>query len=102
MTFDTLGLTHTCHNTDPPWTFPLSRLSEEDISEIQSEERFMIQQLESLMAEFDAKLSEVGGTLTSFVKEHWMPTMEEVLNTKDEGQDEEERRKMREIGVVLE
>jgi hypothetical protein len=98
MTFDTLGLTHTCHQ--PP--FFRSRLSEEDISQIQSEERIMIQQLESLMAEFDEKLSEVGGTLTSFVKEHWMPTMEEVLNTKDEGQDEEERRKMREIGVVLE
>jgi hypothetical protein len=98
MTFDTLGLTHTCHQ-------PLSlrsRRSEEDISEIQSEERFMIQQLESLMAEFDAKLSEVGGTLTSFLKGYWKPRMEEVLNTKDEGLDEEERRKMREIGVVLE
>jgi hypothetical protein len=101
MTFHTLGLTHTCHDSNPHWMLSHSRLSEEDISEIHSEERFMIQQLESLMAEFDAKLSEVGGTLTSFVKEHWMPRMEEVLNTKDEGLDEEERRKMRGIGVVL-
>jgi hypothetical protein len=97
MTFDTLGLTHTCHQR----MFLRSRLSEEDISEIQSEERFMIQQLENLMAEFDAKLSEVGGTLTSFLKEHWKPRMEEVLNAEDEALDEEERRKMREIGLVL-
>jgi hypothetical protein len=100
MTFDTLGLTHTCHNAKPPWILSHSRLSEEDISEIHSEERFMIQHLESLMAEFDAKLSEVGGTLTSFLKEHWKPRMEEVLNAKDEELDEE-RRKMRGIGVVL-
>jgi hypothetical protein len=62
----------------------------------------MIQQLESLMAEFDSKLSEVGGTLTLFLGEHWKPRMEEVLNADDETLDEEEQRKMREIGVVLE
>ena len=103
MTFDTLGLTHTCHRANPLWTAsPRPRLSKEDISEIQSEERFMIQQLESLMAEFDSKLSEVGGTLTLFLGEHWKPRMEEVLNADDETLDEEEQRKMREIGVVLE
>jgi hypothetical protein len=103
MTFDTLGLTHTCHRANPLWTAsPRPRLSKEDISEIQSEERFMIQQLESLMTEFDAKLSEVGGTLTLFLEEYWKPRMEEILNADDETLDEEEWRKMREIGVVLE
>ena len=98
MTFEALGLTHTCHREFWQGGTP----SEEEIWEIQSEERFMIQQLESLLAEFDAKLLEVGGTLASFLNEHWKPRMEGVLKAKDEVLDEEERRKMREIGVVLE
>jgi hypothetical protein len=77
-------------------------LSKEEIHEIRSEERFMLEQLESLMVEFEAKFVEVGGTLSSFLKEYWKPRMEEVLDAKDEALDEEERRNMREIGVVLE
>jgi hypothetical protein len=104
MTFNFLDLTHTCHETewDEDSLTWRNILSEEEIHEIQSEERLMIEQLESLIVEFEAKFAELGGTLSSFLEEYWKPRMDEVLNAKDEALDEEERRKMREVGIIPE
>jgi hypothetical protein len=102
MSFNSLGLTHTCHEVrwDEDSSTWRNVLSEEEIHEIQFEERVMIAQLESLIVEFEAKFAEVGGILSSFLEDYWRPRIDEVLNAKDEALDVEERRKMREIGVI--
>lgn len=69
-------------------------------NEIQEEERDLIQQLEDLVAEFEAKFDELGIPLIPFLEEHWKPRMDEVLRANDE-EKKEEKRRMRELGVTI-
>lgn len=99
-TFERLGLTHTCHMDPLGWARMRAPLLEEEIHEIQEEERPMIQQHKELVAEFEAKFVELGGTLVSFFEGYWEPRMEEVLRGNKE-EAELERQRMREIGVLV-
>jgi hypothetical protein len=71
MTFGYLELTHTCHS-DPRESYDRcpGPLSYREAHRIQDEERFMIQQHEDLVAEFEAKYTELGLTLTLFLERY--------------------------------
>ena len=101
-TFSKLGLTHTCRdmellcrNAGPHY----ERLTEE-IKEIREEERLMIAQLDDLVVEFVAKYAELGVSLLEFFEGYWEDRMEEVLDESG-SVDEEEVRRLAELGVVL-
>ncbi len=102
MTFEWLELTHTCH-IDPFWyNFDvLQPLSDEEVKGIQEEERFLIQQHEELVAEFEVKYIELGVSLTSFLESYWWSRIHQVLDENDKTNHEEEK-KLRELGVVVE
>ena len=103
-TFSKLGLTHTCRDMQllywdaRPYYECLTR---EDIKEIREEERLMIAQLDDLVVEFVAKYTELGVSLLEFFEGYWEDRMEEVLDESGPV-DEEEVRRLTELGVVLE
>ncbi|KAH7371860.1 hypothetical protein BKA64DRAFT_729050 [Cadophora sp. MPI-SDFR-AT-0126] len=101
MTFEWLELTHTCH-VDPKHEFSACRglLSHEEIREIQEEERNLLGQHEDLVTGFEAKFAELGLPLTTFLKEHWEPAMDKLLEENPTRRAEEEQR-MRELGIVV-
>ena len=104
MSFRWLELTHTCHASLVQWhcgrLSVKAPLSMDEINEIQEEERDLIQQLEDLVAEFEAKFDDLGIPLIPFLEEHWKPRMDEVLRANDE-EKKEEKRRMRELGVTI-
>ncbi|KAH7323856.1 hypothetical protein BKA65DRAFT_75903 [Rhexocercosporidium sp. MPI-PUGE-AT-0058] len=102
MTFEWLELTHTCH-VDPEslWDKIRGPLSNEEIHEIQEEERDLLQQHEDLVAEFESKYTELGLPLSTFLEEYWAPRMDQVLKSSDELSLEEERTRMRALGIVI-
>ncbi|KAL2062675.1 hypothetical protein VTL71DRAFT_5747 [Oculimacula yallundae] len=103
LTFEWLELTHTCHK-DPHDYYEDCRapLSHEEIDEIHHEERYLLQKHEELIAEFEAMYIELGLPLETFLENHWRPRMLEVLEEKEGFDLEEERRKMRELGITVE
>lgn len=105
MTFEWLGLTHTCHIDPSAECYQAHpgrpQLPDEEILEIQDEEKHLIQQLEDLVAEFEAKYIELGGTLVSFLENYWRLRMQEVLKDGATRYAEVEAG-MRELGIVLE
>lgn len=70
----------------------------DDISEVQEEERFLIDQLEQLVSEFELKYKELCVSLPEFLRGYWAERMEEVLT---EVFDEDEAHAMEEAGVVV-
>ena len=98
-TFEALRLRHTCCNAYG-WT-ARRRYTTEEVQEIHEEWEELLSKHEDLVSEFCHMFEELGGTLTSFLGGYWQTRMDEVL---EEGKplDEEQRRRLREIGVVLE
>ncbi|KAG4435049.1 hypothetical protein IFR05_009473 [Cadophora sp. M221] len=103
MTFEWLELTHTCHK-DPGIHFrkPREHLTYEEIQEIHDEERDLLQEHENLVTEFEAKYAELGLPIKAFMQEYLEPRMNHFLEASDERSLEEERRRMREFGIVVE
>ena len=100
-TFKNLGLTHTCCRMEN-WLpgMPLLRDSVE-CEEIRDEERFLIDELNTLVEEFQEKYTELGVPVSDFLKGYWKTRMEEVKN--EEGSlDDEEIAKIRDVGVIVE
>ena len=96
-TFESLGLRHTCrcyYGYSPE----LGGVRVDDIAEVQEEERFLIDQLEQLVSEFELKYNELCVSLPEFLRGYWAERMEEVLT---EVLDEDEAHAMEEAGVVL-
>lgn len=81
LTFEALGMTHTCHCSS----------SSDKIS--------IIPQLDDLMLEFDRKYDELGVGIREFIEGYWHTCMDEVLQERDI--DPDEAMNVREIGVVL-
>lgn len=104
MSFSCLELTHTCHASLILWQCDRlsvkAPMSMDEIGEIQEEEYSLIQQLEDLVDEFEAKFHELGIPLIQFLVECWKPRMEEVLKVNSEQKEAEERR-MRELGIIV-
>ncbi len=97
LTFERLNLTHTCCRERGYWVLLSLPFEDDEIQEIQNEEHEDLQLLENLMVEFDQRRRELGYPLAQFMKEYWMPRMEEVLSE----QKPIDYEKVREIGVVL-
>lgn len=98
-TFEALQLSHTCCNFD--FYPPSRRHTPEEVQEIHEELEELLLKHENLVSEFFCKFQELGGTLTSFLEGYWQTRMDEVFK-EEKPLDEEDRRRLREIGVVLE
>ena len=98
-TFEVLQLNHTC--CEFHFYSPSRRYTPEEVQEIYEEWEELLAKHEDLVSEFCHKFQELGGTLTSFLEGYWQTRMDEVLK-EEKPYSEEEIRKLREIGVILE
>lgn len=104
VTFQRLGLTHTCHvDYHGFYSFmtPEPYIGEEEVGEIRNEERFLIQQMEELVRDFEEKYAASEGKLGEFLDGYWRSRMDEILGNIDDV-DEEMVSGMRDIGIVIE
>ena len=103
-TFEALQLSHTCCDFGgySPNTYAAHRrYTPEDVREIHEEWEEFLSEHEDLVSEFCHKFQELGGALTSFLNGYWQMRMDEVFK-EEKPMDEEERCRLREMGVVLE
>ncbi|KAE8373037.1 hypothetical protein BDV26DRAFT_297293 [Aspergillus bertholletiae] len=78
LTFQELGLRHTCRKSHfSEWSEPW--LSDEEIAEIHEEERLLLEDLEVLVAEFEHRYLELNLPLLDFLQGNWGTRMKEVL-----------------------
>lgn len=98
LTFTELELSHTCCKVD------LLRhdyfFRPEEVTEIQEEEREVIEDLEELVEEFLLKWGEFGISIFDFMKGYWADRIDEYWKVKSQP-DEEELQKIVDLGVVL-
>jgi hypothetical protein len=74
MTFDPLGLAHTCcHHLKKNGLFVIEDREEEEIQEIREEEQTFLEEFESLVEEFNLKFDCLGLSILDFLREHWHP-----------------------------
>ncbi|GLI72709.1 hypothetical protein PoHVEF18_000890 [Penicillium ochrochloron] len=103
LTFDGLGLKHTCCieiDTKDRETNEMRCRDEEEIAEIWQENRPVIETLEILVSEFEAKFDELGLSLVGFLEGYWHTRMTEHLLERDP-YNEEHDQGARRIGVIL-
>lgn len=82
--------------------FQLVQITEDDeIAEIQDEDKHLVARLDSLVEEFDAKFEELGQSLVEFFYGYWSERMEEIENEVDE-LSQEDVEAIQETGVILE
>lgn len=98
-TFEALGLTHTCCKIDVWDTMPTLNDSV-DCEEIRDEERLLISKLDALVEEFQEKHTELGVSVSDFLKGYWKTRMEEI-EREEEPLDDEDIAKIRDVGVVI-
>ena len=98
-TFEALQLSHTCCDFD--FVAARRRYTPEDVREIHEEWEELLSKHEDLVSEFNHKFQELGVPLTFFLEGYWQTRMEEVLQD-EKPFDEEDRRRLQDIGVVLE
>lgn len=98
LTFDALGLTHTCCRPKPEFSEDLIPFEDgEEIQEIHDEEREDLQLLEDLLMEFNEYRRKSNCSIRDFYFTYWRSRMKEVLSEgKVWNQDN-----LREIGVSL-
>jgi hypothetical protein len=84
MTFDALGLTHTCcHHLRENGLFVIKDREEEEIKEIQEEEQTFLERFECLVEEFNLKFNCLGLSILDFLQEHWHPRVMDFLSQRD-------------------
>ncbi|GAB1211841.1 hypothetical protein ATERTT37_000965 [Aspergillus terreus] len=93
VTFERIGIKHTCHYED-------ERLDQDEVEEIQDEERHNLALLEDLMEEFNRECQELGIGIDEFLNEHWVDSMDQAMSI-DHEIDTEEIQRIQELGVVL-
>jgi len=100
MTFDVLGLTHTCHDHGhaPYRCFPKLPSSEDEIRDIQYTEAKDLSLLEELLHEFESAWDAAEGEFLDFIDGYWMTRMKEILAEKGQ-QRVDEVEILKEIGV---
>ncbi|CAI7568372.1 unnamed protein product [Penicillium crustosum] len=103
LTFDALGLKHSCciKNHDYSVFFKFESREEEEIREILDEEKLRIIELEKLLDELKIKFDELGLPVMEFLDGYWHTRMIEVLSHRDP-YDEEHIIESRRVGVSLE
>ena len=98
-TFEALQISHTCCDCD--WEPPHRRYTPEEVQEMHEEWEEILSKHENLVSEFCHKFQELGGTMTSFLEGYWQTRMDEVFK-EEKPLGEEDLRRLRDIGVVLE
>ncbi|CAI6339630.1 unnamed protein product [Periconia digitata] len=115
LTFNSLSLTHTCHNYDYRiYDFNTGRaifdmslnildkpMSEDEIQDIRYTEQQDIGVFEDLLEKFDLMWVDYEGSIMDFVVKEWYPHMEEVLKERDEIEVEDDKTALEQIGVVI-
>lgn len=103
LTFDALGLKHSCciKSTYFFGCFKFESREEEEIREILDEEKSGIIELEKLLDELKIKFDELGLPVMEFLEGYWHTRMIEVLSHRDP-YDEEHIMESRRIGITLE
>ncbi|CAI7614178.1 unnamed protein product [Penicillium glandicola] len=104
LTFDTLGLKHTCCIENHGYLKGYCKLEsreEEEIEEILDEEKLRLIELEELLDELKIKFDDFGQPVMEFLDGYWHTRMIEVLSKRDP-YDEEHVIESRRIGVMLE
>lgn len=103
LTFDALGLNHSCClESDPAFRgLKFESREEEEIREILDEEKSRIIELEKLLDELKIKFDELGLPVMEFLEGYWHTRMIEVLSHRDP-YDEDHIMESRRIGVTLE
>lgn len=103
LTFDALGLKHSCCLEKHPCfrDFKFESREEEEIREIVDEEKSRIIELEKLLDELKIKFDELGLPVMEFLEGYWHTRVIEVLSHRDP-YDEDHIMESRGIGVTLE
>jgi hypothetical protein len=104
FTFDALGLRHVCCVEEGGEFRHMAKLQERDraeVEEILDEERLGLEDLESLVAEFNDKFDEMGIPIMEFLQGYWLGRINLFLLERDP-YDEEHTVESRKLGVKLE
>lgn len=109
MTFNMLGMRHTCCDFRRNWMSELTLghdllhlMESAEVNEIREEDHYLAKLLDALMKEFEAKFLNLTTSmpLRKFMKKYWWPRMNEVEKGRDE-LSASDLHAIREIGVVL-
>lgn len=98
LTFDGLGLSHTCCielQLDPLWGHARH---ESDLQEIRDEQELPLERFEKLVSEFDFQFDALGLPLMDFLQEIWYERMVKFLSERDK-YDPEHHEKIKELGI---
>ncbi|KAL3469152.1 hypothetical protein BJX99DRAFT_265471 [Aspergillus californicus] len=104
LTFDALGLTHTCcHITDPANGPPvvIEDREKEEAQEIRDEEKHILKRFETLLNELYSKFDESNIPIVDFLQQVWYPQVMDFLSHQDR-YDEEHFEEAARLGVHLE
>ncbi|KAJ5172896.1 hypothetical protein N7492_005489 [Penicillium capsulatum] len=96
FTFDALGVEHACCVGEN-----LESRDSSEVEEILEEEKPRLEVLEQLVAEFEAKYTELGLPILEFLEIHWHPRMMKYLSERD-GYDDEHHKECKGMSVFLE
>lgn len=108
LTFDALGLKHTCcieidcvsWSRHRKTADEMEGRDEDELAEIREESVSVIEELEQLMLEFEATFAQLGLPLIEFLEGHWHTRMVEHLLKRDP-YNEEHDLETRNLGVIL-
>ncbi|KAF2788778.1 hypothetical protein K505DRAFT_366174 [Melanomma pulvis-pyrius CBS 109.77] len=102
LTFERLGLTHTCHDHGH-YKFgcdPKLPLAASEIFDIQFVENSDIDLLEDLLEEFEEAMQEHTGSIWDFIDGYWKDRMDQIMSERDKPIQEEEEQ-ARQLGVTI-
>lgn len=106
LTFDALGLTHTCcteiYRDEPLWPdVPKERRDETEVGRIADDQHSLVKEFEDLMEEMESKFDELGLPLEEFLDGYWYDRVIEHLSRRDR-YDEDHVTETRKMGIFLE
>ncbi|KAI9373044.1 hypothetical protein BJX61DRAFT_505024 [Aspergillus egyptiacus] len=106
LTFDGLGLTHTCCHQVKEYDnmgllFDIKDRDPNEVGEIRDEERALLARFEDLLTEFNSKFDEMGLPILEFLNHYWHPRMMDFLSRRD-SYDEDHFTEASRLGVRLE
>ncbi|KAJ5425844.1 hypothetical protein N7465_000914 [Penicillium sp. CMV-2018d] len=106
LTFDALGLTHTCcteiYRDERFWpSVPNEGRDETEVGRIADDQHFLVKEFEELMEEMESKLDELGLPLEEFLDCYWYDRVIGHLSRRDR-YDEDHATEARKMGIFLE
>ncbi|KAI1391872.1 uncharacterized protein F4822DRAFT_108014 [Hypoxylon trugodes] len=103
VTFEALGIRHTCCATMPYWMNPRDLMSYgEDFPNVRDEDEPLLEELEELVAEHKDRFHSRGQSLPDFLRGYWKERMDQINEEKKARRlTQEERRAVEELGVNL-